>query len=136
MFFRLRKAAIQLFCVVTLGLSASTNAENIAEPEVFFTVKPLVCIVERLGQSCKMQALFRWQYTPEQPLCIWQDDTKLFCTTATGKKQRKNWTVELKQSTVFSCRVNDHIVAKQTVEVAGLNPPQYRRRLHSDWSLF
>ncbi|WP_440903877.1 DUF3019 domain-containing protein [Catenovulum sp. SX2] len=139
MFFKQWIMRCRLLLLVLFSCPQILNAQQQPHAQSVFMVKPLVCIVEQLGQPCLMQAKFSWQYVSNQAnakLCIWQDQTELFCAQANGQLQHKKWSVELKTSTVFSLRFAQNIIAEQKVEVAGLQPPQYRRRLHSDWSLF
>lgn len=133
----MRDPVLWLFYFFCLPQAVGATVEK--QGQAYFMVRPLVCIVEQLGQPCQMKAKFSWQLTNNTQateLCVWQDSQQLFCTQSNGLEQQKNWPVELKKSTVFSLRLAQNIIAEQAVEVAGLQPPQYRRRLHSDWSLF
>lgn len=134
---KMRCRLLLFFCLISCP--KILNAQQQPDVQPVFMVKPLVCIVEQLGQPCQMKAKFSWQYTvslPTSELCIWQDQTELFCAEVNGQLQHKKWSVELKTSTVFSLRLAQNVIAEQKVEVAGLQPQQFRRRLHSDWSLF
>ncbi|MER2491437.1 DUF3019 domain-containing protein [Catenovulum sediminis] len=122
-------------CVVLFLICPITQAQTSGSH--FFSVKPVICLVQQLGQKCQMKAEFSWQLLNAEgaKVCVWQEEKALHCWQ-NKQSGRALLPIELKQNTVFYLKAGSQVLFEQLVRVAGMQPRKYRNRLHSDWSLF
>lgn len=128
------KFLLGIFIVLVSSFARSqTEPASVAAQ---FSVSPALCRVNQLGEPCLTQARFSWSsvYQPKRLICIFQHNIKLVCSQQA--RGELSLMIKLINTTQFHLVVDDTYVASQLVEVVSQAPKTYRRRLHSDWSLF
>lgn len=121
--------------MVLIMMSAPSHA---AQDEVIVTmaIKPIACIVNKIGEPCKLTITVTWQATTPIALCLLQIKQKMYCwqTAIAGVKKME---IDLVKSTTFKL-VNRQQQTKASVNVVinAASSTRYRRRLRSDWSVF
>lgn len=118
--------------LLTLLLATPLNAAQ----QVEFKVKPITCIVLNSGDSCSLLAHFSWQLNQENDVCLWQEQQLLQCWKKSQKDQQ-SLAITINKTTLFYLK-NKHgdLFAQQSINLNSQTHKRYRRRLHSDWSLF
>jgi hypothetical protein len=126
---RLWKTIIYLLVcgLVLQPLSASSTSQLI--------IKPSVCMVKRIGDSCKMKVKVMWQNTHPIDACLFQDDLRLRCWENT-LDINDNLEISLDQNMKFILKHNEKVLAFQHIKINTALPKKYRRRLRADWSFF
>ncbi|NQY33506.1 MAG: DUF3019 domain-containing protein [Alteromonadaceae bacterium] len=120
-----------------LSITASPANANIINTKLsFFSIKPLTCVVQKIGDTCQLMATVRWKADIPANLCLVQDETKIYCW-----KNKKMGTqvipIELKDTTNFTLIDDGNTVfASQKVNINAIQPTKTRRRLRSAWSIF
>ncbi|WAJ71068.1 DUF3019 domain-containing protein [Catenovulum adriaticum] len=107
-----------------------------ANTDFEFNVKPNRCLVNQLGDSCQFTAKFKWRLSQPMAVCLWQEKRQLKCW---AKKMSAEYQIQLtlSQSTDFYLiNEQEQVLAKQSIQLQAHQPAKYRRRLHSQWSLF
>lgn len=123
---------LSLIFIGLLGLSKN----GLANVPFEFNVKPNRCLVKQLGDPCQLTAKFHWQLVQPTEVCLWQEKHQLQCWS---ERQSADYQIKLtlRQSTDFYLKnVDEQILAKQSIQLQAQQPARYRRRLHSQWSLF
>jgi hypothetical protein len=113
--------------LVLQPLSASSTSQLI--------IKPSVCMVKKLGDSCKMKVNVMWQNTQPIDACLFQNDLRLRCWKATFDIN-ENLEISLDQDMKFILKNREKILAYQHIKVNTALPKKLRRRLRADWSFF
>ncbi|KMT64896.1 DUF3019 domain-containing protein [Catenovulum maritimum] len=134
MFFSFGRHLVMLLALICITTSLFSHAYTSIQAE--FYVKPITCVVLKQGDKCRLLAEFSWRLPDAKAVCIWQDDTKLNCWRARMQAVERIM-LELNQTSRFYLRTeSEQVIAKQEIQLNTLQAKQYRRRLHSDWSLF
>ena len=120
-----------LFLLSTSKVSAS----SIDFPITQFSIKPISCVVSKLGDVCQLNATVEWTSAKNVDLCLLQDETQLYCWP-NGNKGKKVLPVSLTATSHFKLTHSSNIVASQQVAIASIQPKVKRRRLRSGWSIF
>jgi hypothetical protein len=108
-------------------LSASSTRQLI--------IKPSVCMVKKLGDSCKMKVKVIWQNTHPIDACLFQNDLRLRCWKKT-LDINADLEISLDQDMKFTLKNSEKILAYQHIKINTALPKKYRRRLRADWSFF
>ena len=99
------------------------------------SIKPLTCMVKRMGDNCKMTVKVSWRTTRAIDSCLYQNKTQLICWQGQNNITTK-LDIVLSENMEFTLRSKTDVLARQLVSVNGSQPQKYRRRLRADWSLF
>jgi hypothetical protein len=117
-----------LVCGLVLQpLAASSTSQLI--------IKPSVCMVNKIGDSCKMKVKILWQNTQPIDACLFQDDLRLKCWKNT-LDINTDLEISLDQDMKFTLKNNEKVLAYQHIKINTTLPKKYRRRLRADWSFF
>jgi hypothetical protein len=117
-----------LVCGLVLQpLSASSTSQLI--------IKPSVCMVKKLGDSCTMKVKVTWRNTQPIDACLFQDDLRLKCWENT-LDINDDLEISLVQDMKFTLKNNENVLAYQHIKINTALPKKYRRRLRADWSFF
>ena len=117
-----------LVCGLVLQpLSASSTSQLI--------IKPSVCMVKKLGDSCTMKVKVIWQNTQPIDACLFQDDLRLKCWKNI-LDINDDLEISLDQNMKFTLKNNENVLAFQHIKINTALPKKYRRRLRADWSFF
>jgi len=117
-----------LVCGLVLQpLSASSTSQLI--------IKPSVCMVKKLGDSCTMKVKVIWQNTQPIDACLFQDDLRLKCWENI-LDINADLEISLDQNMKFTLKNNENVLAYQHIKINTALPKKYRRRLRADWSFF
>ena len=115
------------FGLVLQPLSASSTSQLI--------IKPSVCMVKKLGDSCTMKVKVIWQNTQPIDACLFQDDLRLKCWKNI-LDINDDLEISLDQNMKFTLKNNENVLAFQHIKINTALPKKYRRRLRADWSFF
>ena len=118
------------------SITLPSNALIINTQISFFSIKPLTCVVNKIGDTCQLMATVQWRADNNTSVCLLQDEIKTFCwqNKIMGKQVIP---IELKSTTNFTLVNNDNSVfASQKVNITSIQPTKKRRRLRSAWSIF
>jgi hypothetical protein len=123
------KVIIYLFvCSLVLQpLSASSISQ--------LMIKPSVCMVKKIGDSCKMKVKVIWHNKQPIDACLFQDNLRLKCWENT-LSINAYLDITLDQDMKFTLMDNEKVLAYQHIKINTALPKKYRRRLRSDWSIF
>ena len=108
-------------------LSASSTSQLI--------IKPSVCMVKKLGDSCKMKVKVIWQNIHPIDACLFQNDLRLRCWKKT-LDINADLEISLDQDMKFTLKNSQKILAYQHIKINTALPKKLRRRLRADWSFF
>ncbi len=108
-------------------LSASSTSQLI--------IKPSVCMVKKLGDSCKMKVKIIWQNTQPIDACLFQNDLRLRCWKEI-LDINEDLEISLDQDMKFTLKNREKILAYQHIKINTALPKNLRRRLRADWSFF
>lgn len=112
------------------------NAQDRSSEQASLKIKPLTCIVKRIGEQCQMTVKLSWQTATPQNACLYQGDTRLKCWQAVTNVTEP-MTIKLDKNMTFYLRdAETKLLAKQQIQVNAMVSKKYRRKLKSDWSLF
>jgi len=98
-------------------------------------IKPSVCMVERLGDSCQMTVKVMWHNEDFIDACLFQNDLRLTCWENVNDINREI-DISLDQDMKFTLKNDQQIFAYQQIKINTALPKKYRRRLRADWSFF
>ena len=123
-----------IFSLSVIALPA--NAKIVNTKLSVFSIKPLTCVVQKIGDVCQLMATVRWKADIPASLCLVQDETKIFCWK--NKKIGKQIIpIEVKSTTNFTLiDERNSVFASQKVIITAIQPTKTRRRLRSAWSIF
>ncbi len=116
-----------VFGLVLQPLSASSTSQLI--------IKPSVCMVKKLGDSCRMKVKVIWQNAHPIDACLFQDSLRLKCWENT-LDINADLEISLDQDMKFTLKNNEKVLAYQHIKINTALPKKYRRRLRADWSFF
>lgn len=135
-------AMLAIVCLTCLAWSFSVQAlpstESAASTgqDIEFTVKPVTCIVLNSGDICHLKAHFSWQLHQESDVCLWQEQHLLQCWK-NSINNKHSVEISIDKSTLFYLKNQQgDLFAQQSINLNSQTNKRYRRRLHSDWSLF
>ncbi|GEM_PF-3519556 len=120
-----------------LGLARSASAVT-AQLEI----KPNRCLLEQQQTQCQFVAHIVLKASQMMPqMCLWQETQLVQCWFNISEVEYKTELSLSKTTQFYLTPINhfdsEHILAQQPVQI--LSQPsakQFRRRLHSEWSLF
>ncbi|MCF2857648.1 DUF3019 domain-containing protein [Pseudoalteromonas sp. SMS1] len=119
-------------------IATNTNSAH-AVPQsskAALTIKPIICMVQSIGQMCEMTIAVQWHAETVDDVCLFQDEQKLQCWQNTRQAKAK-LNIALGQDMVFSLKnAKMETLASQKVKVNAAISRKYRRKLKSDWSFF
>jgi len=98
-------------------------------------IKPSVCMVKRLGDSCQMTVKVMWHNEDFIDACLFQNDLRLTCWENVNDINREI-DISLDQDMKFTLKNDQQIFAYQQIKINTALPKKYRRRLRADWSFF
>ena len=116
---------------VLSGFSQSLAASSTSQ----LIIKPSVCMVKKLGDSCQMTVRVMWHN--EQPIdaCLFQNDSRLTCWENVNNINTEI-DISLDQDMKFTLKNDQQVFAYQQIKINTALPKKYRRRLRADWSFF
>ena len=116
---------------VLSGFSQSLAASSTSQ----LIIKPSVCMVKKLGDSCQMTVRVMWHN--EQPIdaCLFQNDSRLTCWKNVNNINTEI-DISLDQDMKFTLKNDQQVFAYQQIKINTALPKKYRRRLRADWSFF
>lgn len=123
-----------LLCAFFYSLVLPKN--GLANTSYEFNVKPNRCLVKQLGDSCQFVAQFNWQLPKPMVVCLWQEKRQLECWP---EKQSAEYQIQVtlnKPTNFYLTNGQEQVLASQSIQLQAQQPAKYRRRLHSQWSLF
>ncbi|WP_262792357.1 DUF3019 domain-containing protein [Catenovulum sp. 2E275] len=115
----------------------ATAQDNI----VSFNIQPNRCVLAQNEPVCQFSARFAWQANQViQQVCLWQSTELIKCWSQLSGGEIKP-ELNLQQTTPFYLTLSntfnpDLIIAEQSIQILNQQTGEYRRRLHSQWSLF
>ena len=133
--------ALMIGLVVGLTLPESEAGELLSDKLLSdkvkrFELKPQVCIVKKIGDSCRLETGVEWQTREKMDVCLTHEGKTLRCWQ--GQQQAKTaLAIMLSQnSQVWLLDGDNEKLATATLTVNAVTPKKRRRRLRSPWSLF
>lgn len=106
------------------------------EINVEFKIAPVTCLVVNHGDTCQLDVHFFWQLNRVEDVCLWQENTKIYCWQQ-AQSANKQLLIELIKTTEFKIKDGqNNLLAKQAIQIKSQQPQHFRRRLHAEWSLF
>jgi len=116
-----------IFIIFTQSLAAASTGQLI--------IKPSVCMVKKLGDSCQMTVKVMWHNEKPINACLFQSETRLTCWKNTQNINEKI-DISLKHDMKFILKNDEQVFAYQQIKINTALPKKYRRRLRADWSFF
>jgi hypothetical protein len=120
-----------IFLLVLSGLPQSVAASS----KTKLIIKPTVCMVKRLGDTCQMTVKVSWQSDQIIDACLFQNDLRLTCWQNVSDINT-DIDIDLDQDMLFTLKNDQQIFANQNVKINTALPNKYRRRLRANWSFF
>jgi len=125
-----------LICYFTAFSTLATNEKNENKKDIQFSIKPLVCIVKKPGDTCSMTATVSWQSPKLINTCLYQGTSKVACWLK-QKTIKAVIKINIEENMEYTLKDdNHHIIAKQLITINSSLAKKYRRRLRAGWSLF
>lgn len=117
--------------VLLVGFSQNLAASPAAE----LIIRPSVCMINKLGDTCSMKVKVTWHNAQAVNACLYQNDLQLKCWE---KVDNINTDIDitLDQDMNFILKNDQHIFANQYIKINTALPKKYRRRLRANWSFF
>lgn len=105
-------------------------------PNVTLAIKPLACVVKRIGEQCQMTITAKWKSSTPLSACLYQNREIIGCWK-NKKSGEKQYRISLNDDMLFSIMTEQGTpLAKQKIVINASTSTKYRRRLRSQWSLF
>lgn len=98
-------------------------------------IKPSVCMVKTLGDTCRMTVKVMWQHDQYIDACLYQNESQLTCWKNV-KAIDKNIDINLAQDMAFTLKNEQQVFAFQEIKINTVYSKKYRRRLRANWSFF
>jgi len=116
---------------ISIGIRPSLAASSASK----LIIRPSVCMVKKLGDSCQMTVKVMWQN--EQPIdaCLFQNDLRLSCWKNVDDINTEI-EISLDKDMKFTLKNEQQVFAYQQIKINTALPKKYRRRLRADWSFF
>ena len=116
---------------ISIGITPSLAASSTSK----LIIRPSVCMVKKLGDSCQMTVKVMWHN--EQPIdaCLFQNDLRLSCWKNVDDINTEI-EISLDKDMKFTLKNEQQIFAFQQIKINTALPKKYRRRLRADWSFF
>lgn len=129
-----RKALVLFFTLLTLAFPGKALILN--SHITFFSIKPVTCVVQKLGDICQLMATVEWKAQSHSDVCIRQDQTRIHCWSNT-LTARDIIPIKVHDTTTFTLiNQQDSVFASQEVKIIATQPVKTRRRLRASWSIF
>jgi hypothetical protein len=122
---------IIVFFVISYGFSQSLSATDTTK----LIIKPTVCMVKKLGDTCQMNVNVIWHSEQLINACLFQNDLRLTCWQEINDINTK-MNIYLDQDMQFTLKNDQQIFAIQHIKINTALPNKYRRRLRANWSFF
>ena len=130
------KVTLMLFIIIPIGLLHAANPDIYSNKIIKFEVNPLVCIVEKIGDQCHLDAKLHWKTNQLLSICLMQENTIIQCWDD-EKEIEEKLALYLKETTTFTMADRSNkIMASIIIMVNAIEPKKRRRRLRSAWGLF
>jgi len=113
------------------GFSQSLSASSTNK----LIIKPSVCMVKRLGDTCQMTVKVMWHHDQPINACLFQNDARLICWQ-NEYDINTEIDISLDQDMKFTLKNDQQVFAYQQIKINTALPKKYRRRLRADWSFF
>ncbi|MBU2925917.1 DUF3019 domain-containing protein [Colwellia sp. 4_MG-2023] len=114
---------------------SSLSQSVAAYSDTKLVIKPTVCMVKKLGDTCKMTVKVAWQSEQLIDACLFQNDLRLTCWQ-NARDINTDIEIYLDQNMQFTLKNDQQIFANQNVKINTAIPNKYRRRLRANWSFF
>ncbi len=113
-----------------------SSANGATAPIVSLNIKPLACVVKRIGEQCQMTITANWNSNIPLSACLYQDRKSIGCWQQKISEE-KQYQISLNDDMLFSIKTDQGIIlAKQKIVINASTSTKYRRRLRSQWSFF
>lgn len=120
-----------IFMLTLIGFSQSLSAASTTE----LIIKPSVCMVNKLGDSCQMRVKVKWHNAQPIDACLFQNNLSLTCWKGV-REINTELNISLAQDMVFTLKNEQQLFASQQIKINTALPKKYRRRLRANWSFF
>jgi hypothetical protein len=120
-----------LFLFILSGFSQSLAASTPTK----LIIRPSVCMVNKLGDTCEMAVKVLWQHDKPIDTCLFQNDLRLACWQNV-REINTELVVSLDQDMKFILKNDQQTFASQQIKINTALPKKYRRRLRANWSFF
>ena len=120
-----------VFLMIFTGFSNTLSASQASE----LIIRPSVCMVNKLGDTCTMNVKVMWQSDQAVDACLYQNELRLTCWEKV-MNINTNIDITLDQDMHFTLKNEQEIFANHQIKVNTALPKKYRRRLRANWSFF
>jgi len=120
-----------VFLFMLSGFSQSFAASSTTK----LIIKPSVCMVNKLGDSCQMTVKVMWHNNQSIDACLFQNDLRLTCWQNVHEINTEI-DISLDQDMIFTLKNEQQVFANQHIKINAALPKKYRRRLRANWSFF
>lgn len=118
-----------IFCGFLQSLTASASSPT------KLIIRPSVCMVNKLGDTCQMAVKVMWQNDSPINACLFQNELRLTCWENIHEINTE-LVISLDQDMKFILKNDQQIFASQQIKINTALPKKYRRRLRANWSFF
>jgi len=120
-----------IYFFILIGFSQPLAASSTSP----LIIKPSVCMVKKLGDSCQMTVKVIWHNEKPIDACLFQSESRLTCWKNVRDINTKI-DITLNHDMKFILKNDEQIFAYQQIKINTALPKKYRRRLRADWSFF
>lgn len=123
------KSALSLLILISFSqnLAASSTTK--------LMIKPAVCMVKKMGDTCQMKVQVSWHSDQIINACLFQNNLRLHCWEKV-RDIKTQLEIYLDQDMQFTLKNDQQILASQHITINTALPKKYRRRLRANWSFF
>ena len=119
---------IVLFCSIFF-------CNKIAAQIPAWIIQPNICVVQKVGDECKLTFSIETQNMPSELFCLFLDGQLLSCSQQAFF--RKKTSISIKKNALIELKNNaQKTILSKKLLIKYLKPQEQRRRIRPPWSLF
>jgi len=119
---------IVLFCSIFF-------CNKIAAQIPAWIIQPNICVVQKVGDECKLTFSIETQNMPSELFCLFLDGQLLSCSQQAFF--RKKTSISIKKNALIELKNNaQKTILSKKLLIKYLEPQEQRRRIRPPWSLF
>lgn len=100
-----------------------------------WNVSPSTCVVNKPGDSCRLEFEIELQHHLGQSACLFVDDTQLTCWSQLPEHFK--WEITIYEPGLLSLQNHENkVLLSKKLEIKSIYPVKKRRRVRSPWSMF
>ncbi len=121
--------------VIILFLLSGFSQSLAASSTTKLIIKPSVCMINKLGDTCQMTVKVMWHNDQPIDACLFQNGSRLTCWQNVHEINTEI-DISLDQDMKFTLENDQQVFASQQIKINTAIPKKYRRRLRANWSFF